>query len=222
MFFFSAIQHGDHEEVQRLLDIQRDLIFAQDENGKSPILAAAYANKREIANFLAEKTVLLNIFEAATIGKLTHIIRLLAKDPSEVNAHANDGSQPLELAAYFGHIDVADYLLKAGASVNSSQKNEEKLTPLHIATLNGHLETAGFLIANGAEVNIHQIDGLTPLHIAAKKGYFSMVRLLLYNGADQSLESADGKTPLDYARENGHTDTLDLLEQGITKRFRSA
>lgn len=185
-------------------------------------MAAAYAEKPALANLLADKTVLLNIFEAAAIGKLSQIVRLLAKNPENVNLYAQDGSQPLELAAYFGHDEVVDYLLKAGALVNSEQKNKEQLTPLHAATVSGNLKTVRLLIAHGAALDVSQKDKLTPLHIAAENGNTSIVRLLLFNGADQKSQSINGKTPLDFALENGHEETLRLLKQGITKRFRSA
>ncbi len=74
-------------------------------------LVAAYSNQPKVADFLADKAVVLNIFEAAAIGKTNHIIRLLAHDPQLVNAYPDDGYQPLGLACFFGHLETAQYLI---------------------------------------------------------------------------------------------------------------
>ncbi len=112
--------------VERLLRTTPGLIHEQ-ENGCSPILLAAYNNQLKLANFLAEKAVALNIFEAAATGKTNHIIRILAHDPQLVNAYSDDGYQPLGLACFFGHLGTAQYLINAGARVNSPSQNKMKV-----------------------------------------------------------------------------------------------
>src|SRR5215207_1726527 len=123
--FFGAIKEGNRNEVERQLGADPGLIHAR-ENGLSPILVAAYHAQPEIASFLADKTVALTIFEAAATGKINNILRILARDPQLVNAYAADGFQPLGMACYFGHFDVTEYLIKAGAPVNSPSRNDLK------------------------------------------------------------------------------------------------
>jgi hypothetical protein len=101
--FFEAIRQGNQQEVERRLRLSPGLIHARD-NDLSPILVAAYHQQPEIASFLADKTVALTIFEASAAGKLNNLIRMLARDPQLVNSYADDGSQPLGLACYFGHL----------------------------------------------------------------------------------------------------------------------
>jgi ankyrin repeat protein len=207
--FFEAIKLGDRREVERRLLLDPTLIHAR-ENGLSPILIAAYHRQPEIASFLADKTVGLTIFEAAATGKINNII----------NAYSDDGFQPLGLACYFGHLDSAAYLIKAGALVNAPSHNSLKAAPIQSATAAGHHKIVKMLLEHGADPNVREQGGYTPLHAAAQNGDEEMIRILLYGGADLTVKSRDGKTPMDIAIEAGHEKATLLLGEGITKRFR--
>jgi uncharacterized protein len=216
--FFDAIKQGDMAEVERRLMQDPVLIHAR-ENGLSPILVAAYHYEPQIASFLADKTVAITIFEAAATGKINNAIRLLARDPNLVNAYSEDGFHPLGLACYFGHFDVAEYLVKAGAGINSRSNNRLKAAPIQSAASRGHLKIVRMLLEHGADPNIREQGGYTPLHAAAQNGDDDMIRLLLYGGADLTIASNNGKTALDLALEAGHEKATLLLGEGITKRF---
>lgn len=218
--FFEAIRQGNQQEVERRLRLSPDLIHAR-EDGLSPILVAAYHQEPEIASFLAEKTVALTIFEAAAIGKIHHIIRLLAREPELVNAYAEDGFQALGLACYFGHFEVAEYLVKAGAPINAPSRNSLRAAPIQSAAAAGHIDIVRMLLENRADPNVREQGGYAPLHAAAQNGDEEMIRTLLYGGADLNIKSKDGKTPLDLANEAGHTKTVALLKEGITKRLKA-
>ena len=217
--FFDAIKQGNRYEVERQLIADPGLIHVR-ENGLSPIMVAAYHGQPEIASFLADKTVALTIFEAAATGKINNILRLLARDPQLVNAYTADGFQPLGLAAYFGHFESAEYLVKAGAPVNSPSRNDLKATPLQSAAAAGHVKIVEMLIKYRADTNVQEQGGYTPLHAAAQNGDQGTIRALLYGGADLTIKSDDGKTPLDFALEAGHGEAAKLLQEGITKRFK--
>lgn len=217
--FFDAIKRGDREEVERQLAADPGLIHAR-ENRLSPILVAAYYGHREMASFLADKTVALTIFEASATGKINNILRLLARDPQLVSAYAVDGFQALGLACFFGHLDVAEYLVKAGASVNAPSRNELNAAPIQSAAAGGHERIVDMLLKNGADPNVREQNGYTPLHAAAQNGDVATIRTLIYGGADLDAKSNNGKTPLDLALEAGHGEAAKLLQEGITKRFR--
>ena len=155
--FFTAVKEGRQEVVERLLRATPSLIH-EKENGLSPILVAAYNHQPKLANFLTEKAVLLNIFEAAATGKMNHIIRILARDPQLVNDYSEDGYQPLGLACFFGHLETAQYLISAGARVNTSSENKMKAAPLHSATAGRHIKLVKLLIEQGADPNARQAN----------------------------------------------------------------
>jgi uncharacterized protein len=216
--FFDAIKRGDKDEVEHLLMLDPILIHAKEE-GLSPIMVAAYQHEPVIASFLADKTVAINIFEAAATGKINNIIRLLARDPKLVSAYAEDGFQPLGLACYFGHLDSAEYLVKAGAPINALSQNDLRAAPIQSAAAGGHRRIVKMLLEHHADPNIREQGGYTPLHTAAQDGDDEMIRILLYSGADLMLTTDDGKTALDLAMAAGHEKATLLLGEGVTKRF---
>ena len=218
--FFAAIKAGNKDEVEQHLKLDPGLINAS-ENGLSPVLVAAYHQEPEIAGLLADHTVTLSIFEAAATGKTIHVIRLLAKQPELVNAYAEDGFQPLGLACFFGHFETAEYLIKAGALINSPSNNSLHAAPIQSAAAAGHLEIVRLLIQHGADPNVREQGGYTPLHAAAQNDDEEMIRTLLFGGADLNIKSKDDKTPLDLAMEAGHAKATLLLSEGITRRFRT-
>jgi uncharacterized protein len=217
--FFDAIRQGNRYEVERRLILEPSLLHAK-EYGLSPIMIAAYHQQPELASFLADKTITLTIFEAAATGKINHIIRMLAREPQLVNAYAEDGFQPLGLACYFGHYDIAEYLATAGASLNSPSHNGLKAAPIHSAAAGGHERIVKMLLEHGADPNVREQAGLTALHAAAQNGDAETIRALLLGGADLTLKSEDGKTAMDIAMDAGHEKATLLLGEGVTKRFR--
>jgi len=216
--FFDAIKRGNRDEVERRLMLDPILIHAKEE-GLSPIMVAAYHHEPEIASFLADKTVAINIFEASATGKINNIIRLLAREPKLVSAYTADGFQPLGLACFFGHLDSAEYLVKAGAPINALSRNELSAAPIHSAAAGGYRKIVKMLLEHHADPNIRERGGFTPLHAAAQNGDDEMIRILLFGGADLMLKSDDGKTALDLALAGGYEKAALLLGEGVTKRF---
>ena len=217
--FFDAIRQGNRYEVERQLILDPNLVHVREE-GLSPILIAAYHQHQEIASFLADKTIVLSIFEAAATGKINHVIRLLAREPELVNAYAEDGFQPLGLACFFGHYDSAEYLARAGAPINSPSRNDLRTAPIHSAVAGRHARIVKMLLELGADPNLREQGGYTPLHAAAQNDDVNIIRMLLLGGADLTLKSQEGKTALDLAMEAGHEKASALLGEGVTKRFR--
>jgi ankyrin repeat protein len=218
--FFESIRAGNRDEVERLLLLHPQLIHAR-EKGLSPVLVAAYHLEPNLAGFLADRIATLNIFEAAAIGRTTHLVRLLARDPELVNARADDGYQPLGLACFFGHLEAAEYLVRAGASVNSSSNNASNVTPLHSAAAGRHAPVVRMLLKNGANPNVRERGGHTPLHTAAINGDAESIQLLILGGADLQIRNTEGNIPLDLAQAKGHKQAAEILKREITKRFRS-
>ena len=220
--FFKAIEEGNREKVERMLRKTPNLILAKSKKNLSPLMTALYYHEFDIAEMLLDRMVKLTVYEAAATGKLTHLISNLGHKPELVNAYSEDGYQPLGLAAYFGHEKIVEYLIRAGAEVNSPSKNSLGVTPLQSAVAGGHLEIIRMLLTAGASPNVRERGGYTPLHTAAQNGDVEIVRSLLFGGADLEAKSDKEETPLDMARKTGHDEVVNLLNAGITRRFRGS
>jgi ankyrin repeat protein len=210
--FFEAVKAGDARVVADFLDQDPGLLQARSQDGVSAVLMAIYYNRPQVAELLIERGAPLDLFEAAATGQLERVQSLVEAQPEEVNAYAPDGFQPLGLAAFFGHQDVAFYLLERGVEVDSASRNPQHVRPLHSAVAGGHLEIARALVGRGADVNATQQGGFTPLHGAAQNGQIEMVQLLLDHGADPQARAADGRSALDFAREGEHAEVVARLE----------
>jgi ankyrin repeat protein len=178
----------------------------------SAILDALYHGRRDEAARLARQDSLsLSIHEAAAMGVLPRVQALVDEDPSEVNAFAPDGFQPLGLAAFFGHTQVAELLVARGADPNTPSRNAQGVNALHAALAGPTPELASALLNAGADPNARQQSGVTPLHEAAHIGRADLVRLLIEHGADVDARDDKGRNAADFAREGGHTSVLGAL-----------
>jgi ankyrin repeat protein len=175
-------------------------------------MASVYYGKPEITSLLLKRRPRLNLYDACALGKVDRVMSILKRRPKLLNEFAPDGFQPLGLAAFFGHVEVARFLLESGAEVNTHSQNGLKVTPLHSAAAGRHYEIAMLLLEHSANPNLRQEGDFVPLHSAAQNGQIEMVKILLQYGADKDLKSAEGKTARDYALENGHKIVAEVLE----------
>jgi len=79
-------------------------------------------------------------------------------------------------ASTFGDLDIAQYLLKAGADVSAVDRYRN--TPLHLAAESGHEALALQLLDRGADASAVDSYKRTPLHLAAENGHEALARLL--------------------------------------------
>lgn len=210
--FFSKIEHGDFEAVKEMLEEDPDLANTRSLDGMTPVLAALYHDHPGVAQLIVTYGAQLSIFEAAAMGGLDRVRDILEESPELMDAIAPDGFQPLGLACYFGHEQVATYLLEKGAAVDSASHNPLKSMPLHSAVAARSLEITKLLLEHDAPVNALQADDFTPLHAAAQNGDVEIVRMLLAAGADPNLRDAEGKRAIDFARIENHSGVIQLLQ----------
>jgi ankyrin repeat protein len=179
----------------------------------STILDALYHGRRDEADrLLAERGQDdLTVHEAAAMGAVPRLTTLLAEDPDAANAWADDGFQPLGLAAFFGRPEAFELLLASGGEVNTPARNPMQVTALHAALAGPAPELARALVAAGADVNARQQGGVTPLQEAAANGRGDLVALLLEHGADATATDDAGRTAADWARGAGHADVVAML-----------
>lgn len=206
-----AVRAGDVDRVRSLLEHDPELANAADEEGESAVIAAVYARARDVAELLLARGARLTLHEAAAVGDVDRLRRLLEEQPDAVHDISHDGWTPLHLAAHFGHGEAVELLLAHGADLHARSRNELHNTALNAAVFGRRHEVVRLLLDRGADPNVRQRGGWTPLHRAAFLGDGAMVELLLQRGAAAEAQTDDGRTAEAIAREQGHASLADRL-----------
>ena len=150
------------------------------------------------AHLLRPQLLPAKLTDAARRGDKDALRGLIAAK-TDVNEPDGDGTTALHWAAYNDDGDVAELLIRAGASVHAVTRNGA-LTPLLVASANGSAVVVQKLLAAGAKSDVRSADGATPLMLAAASGSADAVQLLLDNGAERNaIDTARGQTALMFA-----------------------
>uniref|UniRef100_A0A7N6A1S8 K Homology domain-containing protein n=1 Tax=Anabas testudineus TaxID=64144 RepID=A0A7N6A1S8_ANATE len=182
---------------------------------ESPLTLAACGGHVELAALLIERGANLEevndegytpLMEAAREGHEEMVALLLAQG-ANINAQTEETQETaLTLACCGGFLEVADFLIKAGADIELGCS-----TPLMEAAQEGHLELVKYLLAAGANVHATTATGDTALTYACENGHTDVADVLLQAGANLEHESEGGRTPLMKAARAGHLCTVQFL-----------
>ncbi|GAA3977274.1 hypothetical protein GCM10022246_31970 [Pedobacter ginsengiterrae] len=207
------IEAGNLNAVKEILVQHPQLANSLTTHKISPLLLACYYKKQEIANLIAEFVDDLTLFEACAVGKFDAATLLIFQKPDSINQFSEDGFTPLGLACYFGHEELARFLVLKGADVNLASKNGFNVFPIHSAVAANNINITKMLLDAGAYPNVCQKAGLAPLHTAAQLGNIELIILLLEHGAEVSLRMEGGKLPADLAAEKGFHEIAEILRE---------
>ena len=101
-----------------------------------------------------------------------------------------------QCAVRHGHLDMANMLLRYGASPSKCDDGEYTgETPLHIACEKGFVDIVELLLAAGADVSVRNWLSYQPIHCAALQDNPEVVQKLINAGAGMS----DGTSVFSYA-----------------------
>ncbi|CAM9432023.1 unnamed protein product [Ectocarpus sp. 8 AP-2014] len=125
---------------------------------------------------------------------------------------------PLHLAVAYGMTPVAQYLLKAGSEVNST--DDHGCTPLYSASFVGNLECVIELLSAGADMMIANADGNTALEASSQLGHVAIVKEFIRHGVLRASPPGTSAwvafTALCAAARSGHPGVADvLIEAGV-------
>ena len=137
----------------------------------------------------------MDLCDAAGIGDLERVQFLEGADKDMFDSF---GYTPLIRSSRGGHLDVVQYLVEQGATMDKTS-NDGYWTPLSIAAANGCLEVLRYLLEQGADRDKADIDGNSPLHDAARMGHLEVAMLLMSYGADLNARTNRGELPIDVA-----------------------
>ena len=186
--FFQAVLNDQPAPVKRLLDRGFDA-NTLDPKGLHGLYIALREPSLKVAQVLVE-------------WPKTDVNILNAKDESL-----------LMLAAFKGHQQLAEKLVKRGADVNKTG-----WAPLHYAASSGHLPIIAMLIENSAYIDAESPNGTTPLMMAAMYGTLEAVKLLLQEGADPTLKNVQGLTALQFAERAVRPDSVEMIAAAIRSK----
>eukprot|EP01087_Luapelamoeba_hula_P015003 TRINITY_DN4450_c1_g1_i1.p1 TRINITY_DN4450_c1_g1~~TRINITY_DN4450_c1_g1_i1.p1 ORF type:complete len:653 (+),score=142.19 TRINITY_DN4450_c1_g1_i1:134-2092(+) len=188
--FYQACKWDKKEVVQAILDLPRDKWpdinkATKVDNDASPLYIACDGNRTDIVRLLIER----------------------CGETLDLEKRNKNGSTGLYAASQFGHLEIVQVLIEAGANVNTTRVTGA--TPLMISILYGHTDIAKALLDAGALLDAVANDGLTPLLAAASRGNSKVLAHLLNLGL--SLEGDVGQAAISSAIENKQTDIIRMM-----------
>jgi ankyrin repeat protein len=149
------------------------------------------------------------LVDAASRGDLA-AVRTLLGQKADVNAAGEDGLTALHAAVRADRLDIADALLRAGASATA--KDRYGITPLYLASENGSTALIQRLLDAGADPNAIDPGGETALMTATRTGAVPAMRLLIERGAKvDAREPEFQQTALMIAVREDHATAVDAL-----------
>jgi ankyrin repeat protein len=176
---------------------------------------------------------------AALCGN-TKAVEWIVEHGADINVKTFAGSTPLLFAVRSGLLDIAEFLLSCGATLNDTPYSaimeaaecgrlevlkwlvkqgadlDTIIEPggrsvMHFAASSGHLETVKWLVLQGGDVDSIDDSGQTLLHLAAENGHLDLCHWLLLQGLEVDQPDCDGVTPLRLAVRGAHADVVSFL-----------
>lgn len=180
------------------------------------------------------------LVQAIEQNDLATVEKILAGDPTLVNARADNGISMVMLAQYYGRAEIVKSLVAHNAQLDlydasaigdtpramgwlamqpklANTFSPDGFTPLGLASFFGHLDIVNALLTNHADPNIAANNAMhvAPLHSAVAGNHYDVAAKLIEAGAQVNVVQADGFTPLMGAAQNGNMQMVQLLlEQG--------
>jgi ankyrin repeat protein len=157
-----------------------------------------------------------DLLDAAQIGDLPKVKRLIDNLKVQLTARNSWGETALHLAARFDHPEVVEELLAHNADVNA--QDDDNWTPLYGAIEEGRdkviqsiLDKAGSMV----DFSLSDSSEQTPLYLACFNGYYCAAKMILDHGGISTIDIAEdtGSTPLQAASYKGSTEVVQLLLQ---------
>ena len=148
------------DELREFVEGRREIVLAEIEDGmprwdkapRKPIVFGVGGRSR-------------TVWGAVRNGDVDSLARRLRRGGSINMVSETGGSSLLGLAAVAGQLDVAEFLLAEGASLDAVSNDLD--TPLHGAAMFGRVEIVKLLLGAGADLAAKNAAGATPLAAAA-------------------------------------------------------
>jgi ankyrin repeat protein len=181
--FRQGVVTGDLPTVVSMLDRDPALRYARDADGVSVYTLACLNGQAKVAEQIAGRGLVLDIFEAAASGDNKRATELAKDDPGLAHHRLPDGRTPLHLATEAGKPAMVIFFAMKGADLSAGPESP-LLAAVHHTDRAVASEMSRFLLMNASDPNARRRDGKTALQLAAARGYDDLVEMLIHRGAE--------------------------------------
>lgn len=166
--FLNAVNQGDLNEVERLLQDGADINYKEPHRqGMSALAVASSQGNSVMALFLVASG-------------------------ADVNLQNNSGETPLHFAVSANNLEIIQFLIENGADIQPQGDS----TPLLAAARRGYFEIVQFLVRNGADINRRDNNGNSALDLAYNRGHIQVISYLIDQNAVQFTDRSIDRIPL--------------------------
>lgn len=234
--FHYASMKGRLAIIKAVIEIERNDevlvsvdINVLDNNGETPIIAAAKGKHLETVDYLirVEACQILNdasqsgrsVLHYASAHGWLEIVTYLVKERHISPEHLDStGLSSIHHAADAGALDVLRFLIEDCKCETNfmSKEGEVGHTPLLKACSRGRIEVVKYLIGERkCSIIPSQGKGMHPIHLASSGGHVEVATYLLEEGNQKiDLKDKQGAVPVHFSVLNGHLEmTKILIEQ---------
>ena len=170
MTVVALIDAGDAAGIRELLAREPEAAAAQDDQGLSALMRAAYRGT-EVFAAVRDASPPLGPFDRIMVGEHDGL--------PEPDARTPDGFTGLHLAAFARNAGAARALLEAGADPDVfATASFAQVTPLGTCAFANAVDVAQVLLEHGADPTLATEDRHRPVEVARANGFEDLVRLL--------------------------------------------
>ncbi|XP_046571006.1 ankyrin repeat domain-containing protein 17-like [Haliotis rubra] len=151
-----------------------------------------------------------SLLDACMVGDVVRVRNILSYGQANINSRGNTRMTPVMHAAYGGHEEVFDLLVREGAKLSLFNNAGENI--LHLACIGGSVEIVKYVLTqNIVGINSQDVDGWTPVMQAAKDGHKDVFDVLVEAGADLTQVRRNKETILHLASGGGNVEIIKHL-----------
>jgi len=224
LIYAIQVKNPDITIINYLIEHGAD-VNGKGQNGKTPFYYAVKIGNIDVVKYLIDHgavvktkngTINIELINAVKNNAMDKITYLMENDVNTEKTYWAD--IPLFYAIENENIEIVNYLIEQGASINTG--NRWNKNPLNVAIQTENLSIINLLVENGAIVqvlslddghNVIELKDIPPLVLAIQTGNIDIVKCLIDHGAEVYTEYDAKDNPLINAVQYGNANMVHYL-----------